>query len=93
MAKKKPQRKSKKSKSVIPGLVFTRENYIIFFVGLFLILLGYVLMAMGGKDHPLSLTVSPVILFVAYFFVVPAAIIYSKKLSRKSGDNEKETGK
>ncbi len=92
MAKKKPQRRSRKSKSVIPGLVFTKENYIIFFVGLFLILLGYVLMAMGGKNDPLSLTVSPVILFVAYFLVVPAAIIYSKKLSRKSGDNENDSG-
>lgn len=78
MAKKRTK-KSSKNKQVINRLVFTRENYVIFFAGLFLILAGYLVMALGGTSSTLSLVVAPIILFIAYLVVVPVAILYRKK--------------
>jgi len=75
MAKK----KTKKNRTIVRRLVFTRENYWIFFAGIFLILLGYILMAVGDTYSTLSITIAPIILFVAYLIVIPVAIIYSKK--------------
>lgn len=73
MGKKKPKKK------VIGKLVFERENYLIFLAGVILLILGYVLMAIGDTYSTLSLTIAPVILFVAYLVVIPAAILYRKK--------------
>lgn len=75
MAKK----KNKKTKQVIGRLVFTKENYLMFFAGLLLILIGYVVMALGGTSSTMSLVIAPVILFVAYLVVVPVAILYRKR--------------
>lgn len=48
---------SKKNKGAAPKkpaqeYIFQRKNYILMFVGLGLIILGYVLMAGGGSDDP-----------------------------------------
>ncbi len=75
MAKK----KTKKDRAIVRRLVFTRENYWIFFAGIFLILLGYILMAAGDTYSTLSITIAPIILFIAYLIVIPVAILYSKK--------------
>ena len=79
MAKKHTRKRSTKTKQVINRLVFTRENYLIFFAGLLLVIAGYVVMALGGTSSTWSLVVAPVILFVAYLVVVPVAILYRKK--------------
>jgi len=71
--------KKKQKKPAIRKLVFTKENFIIFFGGLALIILGYILMALGDTYSALSLTISPLILFIAYLVIVPLAIMYRKK--------------
>ena len=35
-----------------PDFVFGKKNYIIFFIGLALMLIGYILMTGGGSDNP-----------------------------------------
>ena len=73
--------KKKTKKPVIRQLVFAKENYQIFLGGLFLIILGYILMAVGDTYSALSLTISPLILLVAYLVIIPAAIVYRKNSS------------
>ena len=60
-------------------LPFTKTNYILFFAGLFVILLGYVLMGTGELNSTQSLSVSPIVLLLGYLVIVPLAIMYKKK--------------
>ncbi len=43
---------AKKEKNKPGELLFERKNYIIMVIGIFLILLGFALMAGGGSDDP-----------------------------------------
>ena len=58
---------------------FTTTNYILFGIGLVLIIVGYLVMATGEVNSFQSLTLAPIMLFIAYIIVIPAALIYRKK--------------
>jgi len=60
-------------------LPFTKVNYTLFLIGLFVIILGYVLMGTGGLNSTQSLTVSPIILLIGYLVIIPLAIMYHRK--------------
>lgn len=55
---------------------FTSKNYLLFGVGLLTILSGYVVMAKGEVDSFQSLTLAPIMLFLGYVVIIPAALIY-----------------
>jgi len=78
-------RKRIKSTNKLIGSPFknywNKTNYIIFGVGLALLLLGNFLMTRGPWDNPLSITVSPIVLIFAYLVVIPLSIFYKKKSS------------
>jgi hypothetical protein len=59
-----------KEKSVLP---FTRKNYILFAIGLLVIVLGYVTLGYG------SITLAPVLLVLGYCVIIPIAIIMNGK--------------
>jgi hypothetical protein len=56
-----------------------RINYIILIAGVGVILLGIIVMLMGDALSPLSVTISPVILFIGYFIIIPLGILYKQK--------------
>ena len=58
---------------------FSTVNYVLFGIGLALIILGYIVMANGEVNSFQSLTVAPIILFVGYIIFIPAALIYQDK--------------
>ena len=58
---------------------FTTINYILFGIGLALIIMGYIIMAAGEVNSFQSLTLAPIMLFIAYIIVIPAALIYREK--------------
>ena len=60
---------------------FTTINYILFGIGLALIIVGYLVMATGEVNSFQSLTLAPIMLFIAYIIVIPAALIYREKSS------------
>jgi hypothetical protein len=59
-----------KEKSVLP---FTRKNYILFAIGLLVIVLGYVTLGYG------SITLAPILLVLGYCVIIPIAIIINGK--------------
>lgn len=61
-----------------------KTNYLILGVGLFLLIIGYFLMAQGPWDNPISLTVSPIILLIAYLIIFPLAIFYKKRTNKEA---------
>ena len=54
---------------------FTKKNWILFAIGLFTILLGYVLLSIPPADGFLSLTLAPILLVVGYCVLIPMAIL------------------
>jgi len=76
--KKKIKQKRKTSGSPFRNY-WNKTNYIIFAIGLALLLLGNFLMTRGPWDNPLSLTISPIVLVIAYLVVIPLSIFYKKK--------------
>ena len=58
---------------------FTTTNYILFGIGLALIIVGYLIMAAGEVNSFQSLTLAPIMLFIGYIIFLPAALIYREK--------------
>jgi len=77
MATQKTKKKlRKKSRETIP---FGRENFIIFLIGILVIVLGYIALAQGPADSFWSLTLAPILLVISYCVIIPIAIIYRKR--------------
>lgn len=81
----KQKRNIKESKQKISPFkdYWQSHNYIILIFGLLLVVFGYVLMAQDPWYNPISLTISPIVLLVAYIIVIPFSIIITKKNSKK----------
>ena len=60
---------------------FSTPNYVLFGIGLALIIVGYFVMAAGEVNSFQSLTIAPIMLFVGYIIVIPAGLIYREKSS------------
>ena len=85
-AQKAKQKTRKKTKETIP---FGRENYIIFLIGILVIVLGYIFLAQGPADSFWSLTLAPILLVISYCIIIPIAIIYRKKTEKKEAEQPK----
>ena len=64
---------------LIEGWEFKKPNYILFVIGVFLIITGYFVMANGTVNSFQSLTLAPILLFLGYIIFIPAALIYRSK--------------
>ena len=53
----------------------TKYNYMIFGIGLFFIIMGYVLMSLGDTTSFLATKLSPIILVIGYCVIIPLSII------------------
>jgi len=58
---------------------FSTINYVLFGIGLALIIVGYFIMAAGEVNSFQSLTLAPIMLFIGYIIFIPAALIYREK--------------
>ncbi len=67
-----------------------KSNFNILFAGIALLIIGFYLMALSPYDSFFSLTLSPIILIIAYFVVIPASIFYKGK--NKSVEEENVSG-
>jgi len=79
-AQKLRHKAKKKTRQAIP---FGRENYIIFLIGILLIILGYIFLAQGPADSFWSLTLAPILLVISYCIIIPISIIYRKKTQKQ----------
>ena len=57
---------------------FNKINYLIFGIGVLLIIIGYLLMGYGAVNSILSIKVAPFFLFIGYIVFIPIAILYRK---------------
>lgn len=75
--------KLKKHLSKTPAFIehssLTNANFIIFGIGILVIIIGYYIMATGDTYSFQSLSLAPVVLLIGYLIIVPVAILYKKK--------------
>ena len=72
---------SENTNSLFKSWSLSKINYILFGIGLTLIILGYILMGKGEVYSFQSLTLAPIMLFIGYIIVIPASLIYRDKNS------------
>jgi hypothetical protein len=59
-----------------PPLGIERTHLVLYIAGLVIIVIGYLLMSVGPWDNPISRSLAPVVLLVAYIVVIPLAILW-----------------
>ena len=82
--KKKNVKASAKSLPSPFNIYWERTNYLLFGLGMLLIVLGFYFMSLGEWDSSSSLVVSPILLFLGFVIVMPASILYRKKADAES---------
>ena len=70
---------SENTNSLFESWSLSKINYILFGIGLTLIILGYILMGKGEVYSFQSLTLAPIMLFIGYIIVLQASLIYRDK--------------
>ena len=58
---------------------FGKLNYILFFLGILSILLGYIIMSTGTVNSFQSLTFAPILLFIGYLVLIPLSLLVKNK--------------
>ena len=59
--------------------MLNKKNIILIGVGILLLIIGFICLATGPADNPISLSVAPIILTIAYVVVIPLGILYNGK--------------
>jgi hypothetical protein len=60
-----------------------KKNILLVALGALLVVIGFVCLAQGPADNPVSLTVAPLILVFAYLVVIPLGILWGGKSQKK----------
>ncbi|MEE3241741.1 MAG: DUF3098 domain-containing protein [Candidatus Neomarinimicrobiota bacterium] len=55
---------------------YKRKNYVLFAIGVFVIIVGYLIMYLGEVDSFQSLILSPILLLIGYLIIIPYALLY-----------------
>ena len=60
-----------------------KENYLILFAGALVLILGFLFMTKDPYDSTLSLSISPIVLLIAYVIIFPLSIMFKKKKTKE----------
>ena len=60
-----------------------KKNILLVGLGILLLVIGFFALAQGPANNPVSLTVAPIILVLAYVVVIPLGILWSGKSQEK----------
>jgi len=67
------------NKTLFHSWSFGKINYQLFAIGLFVIILGYIVMATGETESLQSVKIAPLILIIGYCVLIPASILVKPK--------------
>ena len=79
------QNKNKKDNNFFNSWSYSKENYILFIIGIVLIILGYITMSQGEVNSFQSLTLAPLMLFFGYIIFIPLSLIYRSNIKKNKG--------
>ena len=63
--------------------MLNKKNLILIAVGVLMLVIGFICLASGPADNPVSLTVAPIILSIAYLVIIPLGILWCGKKEEK----------
>lgn len=66
---------------------WNKRNYIFIGAGLMILIIGYLLMAQGKWDSLTSLSLSPIIILIGYFILIPLSIFSKQPRSDKKNSD------
>ena len=55
---------------------FNKKNYLLFGIGILVIILGYIIMAIGEVNSFQSVKLAPILLVIGYLVIIPLSIFY-----------------
>lgn len=90
MAVKTKKKAGKSVKKVLASpfnIYWEKTNYLLFGVGIAILIIGFYFMSLGNWDSTSSLVISPILLFIGYVIIFPAAILYRKKSNADKTEN------
>ena len=92
MPKEKRNIKNVKKASIVSPFkdYWQKNNYYVLYLGLGILIVGYILMGQGPWDNPLSLSIAPIILLIAYLVIIPLSIFF-KIPQKKNKDVSSES--
>ena len=73
-----PIMENKNKKTLQFSWPYKRKNYVLFGVGVFVIIVGYLIMYSGKVDSLQSLVISPLLLLAGYLVIIPMALLSKK---------------
>ena len=73
-----PNMENKNKKTLQFSWPYKRKNYVLFGVGVFVIIVGYLIMYSGEVDSFQSLVISPLLLLAGYLVIIPMALLSKK---------------
>ena len=63
--------------------MLNKKNLVLIAIGILLLIIGFICLGTGPADNPISLSVAPIILTIAYVVVIPLGILFSDKKKDK----------
>ncbi len=60
-----------------------KKNLLLVGLGILLLVIGFFCLAQGPAENPVSLTVAPIVLVIAYLVVIPVGILWGGKKQDK----------
>jgi membrane protein YdbS with pleckstrin-like domain len=96
MAKQVIKKNIRKQKKIVSpfNIYWKKKNFILLFMGLLVIIIGFVFMSMGTWDSFSALVISPIILVTGYLIILPASILWHGKEEPVDKDGQEvATGK
>ena len=78
MNNRKKNMKNNLQQSLFNKWPYRKKNYIVFFLGLALLMISYILMSSGSVNSFQSLVISPILLILGYLIVIPVALLYKE---------------
>ncbi len=60
-----------------------KKNLLLVGLGVLLLVIGFFCLAQGPAENPVSLTVAPIVLVIAYLVVIPVGILWGGKKQDK----------
>jgi Ca2+/Na+ antiporter len=73
-----PIMENKNKKTLQFSWPYKRKNYVLFGVGVFVIIVGYLIMYSGEVNSLQSLVISPLLLLAGYLVIIPMALLSKK---------------
>lgn len=65
------------------GDYWSKINYYLLALGFVVLIIGFYLLSQGPWDNPVSLSIAPIVLLLAYLVIFPTAILFRKRKDKQ----------